>query len=122
MGREKKIRPARASGMCVGRRRRCRFSSRGQSWGVSLGRFLQGFGEDVAVAGGEGDSAEGGERWGDIGGCDGLKILAGLDAETHQQNGDMLIVVVGHAVAGAVGARLSEWSAVHEPVGLWQDE
>ncbi len=76
----------------------------------------------MAVAGGEGDAAEGGEGWGDVGGRDGLEVLAGLDAEAHQEDGDMLIVVVGDAVAGAVGAGLSEGSAVEEPVGLWQDE
>jgi len=64
-------------------------------WGAGLGRFLQGFGEDVAVAGGEGDAAEGGEGWGNVGGRDGLEVLAGLDAEAHQQDGDVLIVVVG---------------------------
>jgi len=36
-----------------------------QSWGG----MQEGFGEDVAVAGGEGDAAEGGEGWGDIGGA-----------------------------------------------------
>ena len=56
--------------------------------------FFKGFGEDVAVAGGEGDAAEGGEGWGDVGGRDGLEVLAGLDAEAHQQDGDMLIVIV----------------------------
>jgi len=55
----------------------------------------EGFGEDVAVAGGEGDAAEGGEGWGDIGGRDGLEVLARLDAEAHQQDGNMLVVVYG---------------------------
>ncbi len=54
-----------------------------------LGGMQEGFGEDVAVAGGEGDAAEGGEGWGDIGGRDGLEVLAGLDAEAHQQFGRM---------------------------------
>ncbi len=85
-------------------------------------RFLQGFGEDVAVAGSESDAAEGGESWSDIGGRDGLEILAGLDAEAHQQNRDVLIVVVGHAVAGAVGARLSRRGGIEKPVRFWQDE
>ena len=58
------------------------------------GGFLKGFGEDVAVAGGEGDSAEGGEGWGDVGGGDGLEVLARLDAEAHQQNRDVLVVVI----------------------------
>ena len=79
---------------------------------AGLGRFLQGFGEDVAVAGGEGDAAEGGEGWGDVGGRDGLEVLAGLDAEAHQENGDVLVVIVGDAVAGAVGTRLSRGSPV----------
>ncbi len=57
-----------------------------------LGGMQEGFGEDVAVAGGEGDAAEGGEGWGDIGGRDGLEVLAGLDAEAHQQDGNMLVV------------------------------
>src|SRR5436853_5288986 len=86
------------------------------------GRFLQRFGEHVAVAGGERDSAEGSEGWGDVGGRDRLKVLAGLDAEAHQQNGDVLIVVVGYAVAGTVGTRVSEGSAIEQPVRLWQDE
>ena len=86
------------------------------------GKFLQGFGEGVAVAGREGDAAEGGEGWGNVGGRDGLEVLAGLDAEAHQQDGDVLIVVVGHAVAGAIGARFSEGCAVQEPVRFWQDE
>ncbi len=76
----------------------------------------------MAVAGGEGDAAEGGEGWRDVGGRDGLKVLAWLDAEAHQEDGDVLIVVVGDAVAGAVGARLAERRAVEEPVGLWEDE
>lgn len=76
----------------------------------------------MAIAGGEGDAAEGGERWGDVGGRDGLKVLAGLDAEAHQQDGDVLVVVVGDAVAGAVRARLSDGCAIEEPVGLWEDE
>ncbi len=84
--------------------------------------FFKGFGEDVAVAGGEGDAAEGGEGWGDVGGRDGLEVLAGLDAEAHQQNGDALVIDVRDAVAGAVGARLAERRAVEEPVGLWKDE
>ena len=98
------------------------FSPGGLRWDADLSRFLQGFGEDVAVAGGESDSAEGGEGWGDVGGRDGLEVLAGLDAEAHQQDGDVLIVVVGDAVAGAVGARLSRWRAILQPVRLWQDE
>src|ERR1700722_6693386 len=110
------------SGVCDRGRRRRRFWPRGGSCGVGLGGLLQGVGEDVAVAGGEGDSAEGGEGWGDIGGGDGLEVLAGLDAEAHQEDGDVLIVVVGDAVACAVGARLSEGGAVEEPVGLWKDE
>jgi len=89
---------------------------------VGLAGFFQGFGEDVAVAGGEGDAAQGGEGWGDVGGGDGLEVLAGLDAEAHQEDGDVLVVVVGDAMAGAVGARLSEGRAVEEPVGFWQDE
>ncbi len=76
----------------------------------------------MAVAGGEGDAAEGCEGWGDVGGGDRLEVLAGLDAEAHQQNGDVLVVVVGDAVAGTVGAGLSEGRAIEEPVGLWQDE
>ena len=61
---------------------------------MGLGGFLQGFGEGVAVAGGESDAAESGKGWGDVGGGDGLEVLAGLDAEAHQDDGDMLIVVV----------------------------
>src|SRR5690348_11835050 len=76
----------------------------------------------MAVAGGEGDAAEGGEGWSNVGGGDGLEVLAGLDAEAHQQNGDVLIVVVRHAVAGAVGARLPDGSAVQEPIRLRQNE
>ncbi len=89
---------------------------------MGLDGFLEGFGEGVAVAGGEGDAAEGGESWCDVGGRDGLKILAWLDAEAHQENGDVLIIVVRHAVAGAVGARLSGRGAVQEPVRFWEDE
>lgn len=76
----------------------------------------------MAVAGGEGDATEGGEGWGDVGGRDGLEVLAGLDAEAHQQNRDVLIVIVGRDVAGAERARLSQWSSVHEPVRFRQDE
>src|SRR5258708_1715326 len=108
--------PQRASGICVWSRRRCGFWPGGLRWGAGVGWFLQGFGEDVAVAGGEGDAAEGGEGWGDVGRRDELEVLAGLDAEAHQENGDVLIVVVGDAVAGAVGTRLSWGSAVQEPV------
>jgi len=80
---------------------------RGLGCGAGRGGFFQGFREDVAVAGGKGDSAEGGEGWRDVGGRDGLEVLAGLDAEAHQQNWHVLIVVVGRAVRGAVltGAR-----------------
>src|SRR5437899_542841 len=84
--------------------------------------LLEGFGEDVAVAGSEGDSAEGGERGSDIGGSDGLEILAGLNAKAHQQNGNVLIVVVGDTVTGSVGTRFSRGCAVHQPIGLWNDE
>ena len=76
----------------------------------------------MAVAGGESDSAEGGEGWSDVSGRDGLEVLAGLDAETHQEDGDVLVVVVGDPVAGAVGARLSEGRAIQEPVRFRQDE
>lgn len=62
----------------------------------------------MAVEGGEGDSAEGGEGWGDVGGRDGLEVLAGLDAEAHQEHRYTLIVRVGRAVGGAVLAR-SSW-------------
>src|SRR5437773_11688323 len=71
----------------------------------------------MAVAGSEGNAAEGGEGWSNVGGCNRLEVLAGLDVKAHQQNGNMLIVVVGHAVAGAVRARLSHGAATQEPVG-----
>src|SRR6266480_137098 len=90
--------------------------------GSGRGGFLQGFREDVAVAGGQGDSAERGEGWSDVGRGDGLKVLPGLDAEAHEQNRDVLIIVVRLAVAGAVGTPRSQRSAVHQPVGFWQDE
>src|SRR6267154_6810736 len=89
--------------------------------GPERGGFLQGFAEDVAVAGGQGDAAEGGEGWSNVGRGDGLKVLPGLDAEAHQQNGDVLIVVVRLAVTGAVGTPRSQRSSVHQPVGFWQD-
>jgi len=76
----------------------------------------------MAVAGGESDSTEGGEGGSDVGGRDGLEVLTGLDAEAHQKNGDVLIVIVGDAVARAVRALLPDGRAVQEPVGLWQDE
>src|SRR6266513_5151639 len=99
--------------------------SRGQGgfWaGPRRGGFLQGFAEDVAVAGGQGDSTERGEGWSDVGRGDGLKVLPGLDTEAHEQNRDVLIIVVRLAVAGAVGTPRSQRSAVHQPVGFWQDE
>ena len=70
-----------------------RWTSR-RGW-ASRGWLQQGFCEDVAVARGEGDATEGGEGWGNVSGGDGLEILAGLDAKAHQQDGDVLIVVVG---------------------------
>ena len=76
----------------------------------------------MAVAGRKSDAAKGGERGSDVDGRDGLEVLARLDAEAHQQNGDVLVIIVGNAVTGAVRARLSGRSAVKEPVGLWQDE
>src|SRR5690242_21296899 len=88
----------------------CRLSSR-----VSF-RFLQGFEKDVTVAGGESDAAEGGESRGNVGGSHGLKIFAGLNAETHKKNGHVLVVVVRDAVTGAVRALLSCGSAIHHPV------
>src|SRR5215467_7721739 len=100
---------------------RCRTTSR-LNRSVRLHWFLQGFGEDVAVARGERDAAESSERRSDIGWSDGLKIFAGLNAKAHQKNGDMLIVIVGHAVAGAVRALLPRWSAIQEPVGLRKDK
>jgi len=95
---------------------------RGSCHGTRTDGFLQGVGEDVAVAGGERDAAEGGESWSDVGGCDRLEVLAGLDAEAHQQNGNVLVIVVGDAVPRAVGARLSRGSGIEEPVRLGQDE
>ena len=92
------------------------------TWGAGISGLLQGFGKDVAVVGEEGDAAEGGEGCGDVGGRNGLEVLAGLDAEAHQQDGDVLVVVVRDAVAGAVGALLSEGRAVEKPVGLWKNE
>src|SRR5437660_12923204 len=100
----------------------CCLRGRRSWWRGEGSRFHEGFGEDVAVAGSEGDAAESGERGGDVGGRDGLEVLAGLDPEAHQQNGDVLVIIVGDAVTGAVRARLSGRSAVKEPVGLWQDE
>src|SRR5690242_8729741 len=76
----------------------------------------------MAVAGGEGDAAKGGERGSDVGGSDGLKVFAGLDAVAHEKHGHMLVVIVGRAVAGAVGAGFSCRSAVHEPVRFRNDE
>ena len=75
----------------------------------------------MAVTGGERDAAKGGEGWSDVRGRNGLEILAGLDAEAHQQDGDVLIIVVGDPVTGRVGALLSGGSAVEELVGFWQD-
>src|SRR5258708_6654997 len=91
-------------------------------WSGRRCRSLKGFGEDVAVAGGEGDAAEGGEGWGDVGGGGGLEGLAGVDGGAHQEGRNVLIIVVGHAVAGAVGTLLSDWCVVQEPVRFWQDE
>ena len=78
--------------------------TRRSRYGAGLGGSLQGFGEDMAVARGKRDSAEGSECGRDVGGRYGLKVLAGLDAEAHEKNGDVLIVVVRCAVTGAVGA------------------
>src|SRR5689334_16214650 len=67
-----------ASRVCVGSRRRRGFWACWLRLGAGLAGFLQGFGEEVAVAGREGDAAEGGECWSDVGGRNGLEVLAGL--------------------------------------------
>src|SRR2546429_7933040 len=76
----------------------------------------------MAVAGSEGNAAEGGEGWSNVGGCNRLEVLAGLDVKAHQENGNMLIVVVGDAVGGGVRARLFNGSGIQEPVPVRQDE
>ena len=76
----------------------------------------------MAVAGSEGDAAKGGEGRSDVSGSDGLKIFTGLNAIAHQKNRDVLVVIIGRAVASAVGAGFSQGRAVHEPVGLGNDE
>src|SRR2546430_17707796 len=58
---------------------------RGLRLGAARGWFLQRFSEDPAVAGGQRDSAEGREGWGDVGRRDGLKVLAGLDARSEER-------------------------------------
>src|SRR5260370_36627047 len=43
-------------------------------------------------------------------------------AKTHEQQRNILVVVVWSAMTGAVGSRLSSWGSVHKPVGLGHDE
>ena len=76
----------------------------------------------MAVAGGERDAAKGGEGRGDVGGSDGLEIFARLNAKAHENDGDVLIVIIRNAVTGSVGAWLACRSAVHEPVRFWHDK
>lgn len=67
----------------------------------------------MAVARGERDAAEGGESWRDVSRSDELKIFARLNAKAHENDGDVLIVIIRNAVAGSIGAWLACWSAVH---------
>ena len=76
----------------------------------------------MTVAGGQSNAAESSERWRDIGGSDGLEVFAGLNAETHEQDRNALIVVVRRAVAGAVGPRFSSGRAIVQPVGFGKQE
>jgi len=55
--------------------------------------------------------------WGDVGGRNGLEIgRAGCRSPSAGR--DVLVVVVGDAVAGAVGAGLPRGVPVEEPVGF----
>src|SRR5207249_4689723 len=94
----------------------------GTRWPLNTALEVHPKASHVRGAGREGNAAEGGEGWSNVGGCNRLEVLAGLDVKAHQQNGNMLIVVLGHAVAGAVRARLSNGSAIQEPVRFRQDE
>jgi len=76
----------------------------------------------VAVTGSEGDAAQGRERGCDVGRGDGLKIFAGLNAKAHQQDGNVLVVVVRGAVTRSEGARTTRRGPVQQPVRLRHDE
>src|SRR5260370_38078302 len=43
-------------------------------------------------------------------------------AETHEEQRNILVVVVWSAMTGAVGSRLSSRGSVHKPVGLGHNE
>src|SRR5580704_7271647 len=76
------------------------------------------FRENVTVSGSQCNAAESSECGGDVGGSDFAKILARLDAVAHQENWDVLIVVVGRAVTSTSGGLTVLGRAVDEPVGF----
>src|SRR5579859_32259 len=84
--------------------------------------FEQGVGQDVSVPGGQSDAAERRQRGSYV--CRGcfVEILAMLDSESHEQDGYVLIVVIGSAVTCPVGSRFSWGRAIHQPVWLRNDE
>ena len=82
----------------------------------------QGFVEDVAVAGGEGDAAEGRESRGDVSGSDFAEEFAVVDPETRKNDRDVLVVEIGSFMTGAIGTRFAGGSAVGEPIRFGGDE
>src|SRR5580704_3548480 len=93
-------------------RRRCS-RTRGRS-----GLRRERFGQYMPVARCERHAAKSGQRRRNVGRSDFAEIFSGLNAETHQKNGHVLVVVVRAAVAGAGGIRIWRLRSLDEPVGL----
>src|SRR4029077_21067920 len=84
--------------------------------------FSQRFVQDSPIAGSQGNPGERAKRGSDIGGGGGREVFARLNSVTHQQDGHVLVIVVGSAVTGRIAAGFAGGGAIEEPVGFGHDE
>ena len=104
--------------------RTCELRSRSwrRSRGTRRGSLGQRIGQNVTVARNQRDATNFGERWRDVGGRGVGVIFAGLNAVTHKDYGDALIVVIRRSVRGAVAAWTFRGAVIPGPVGLGDDD
>src|ERR1700692_2198750 len=76
----------------------------------------------MAIAWGERDTAKRSECRRDVSRGDFAVVFARLDAEAHQENRHVLVIVIRRTVARTVGPRFSRGRAVHQPVRLRDDK
>src|SRR5438477_12900190 len=75
------------------------------------GGLFQRFGKHAPIASGQRDSTQRRQCWSDVGRRDASEIFTVLDASAHQQNRNVLIIIVGRPVTGAIGALFVRRSA-----------